>query len=46
MLITTYDLGAFVLDGSERYQWMLQSGARKKLGSKEYCLNSHLYSCR
>lgn len=34
MLITTYDLGAFVLDGDERYQWMLQSGARKKLGSK------------
>ena len=34
MLITTYDYGSFVLDGSERYQWTLQSGARKKQGSK------------
>ena len=34
MLITTYDYGSFVLDGSEHYRCTLQSGARKKLGSK------------
>ena len=34
MLIKTYDLGAYVLDGSERYQWMVESDAGRKLESK------------
>ena len=34
MLIKTYDLGVYVLDGSERYQWMVESVAGRKLESK------------
>ena len=34
MLIKTYDLGAYVLDGSERYQWMVETDAGRKLESK------------
>ena len=34
MLIKTYDLGAYVLDGSEQYQWMVESDAGRKLESR------------